>query len=226
MMGLPGCRRLLTLGLIGLGLVACGEEFEPTVISQVDYPVGELIVTETIYEDGMGWPDHIYNRVYEVNGEYLAQYDNESGDGIAPDNPPRMENDWLVILSSSYIFFWQPDTDVIQFMPYDAEGWVDYANQEHWGVFGLNGHYDYYAADVEITGDRWLITYRCNPSRCPSDEWPDLPNRGPQMLQFYSEDQGETFHLVIPTTNSLEESSSHLHHRILSSVTTVGQLKT
>ncbi|NEQ43622.1 MAG: hypothetical protein F6K00_08710 [Leptolyngbya sp. SIOISBB] len=192
--------RFFGIALASFVMTACWpSEYPPRLVSQVEYETSEHIVKETIYEQA-GWSDPIYKRIYEIDGEVIAQFEDESDVGIAAQNPPRIVAEWLVITSASRVFFWQPDSELVEFYPWLAEEWENFSNQEQWG-FQLNGFYDYAAEDVQILSasasqpQRWLVTYRCVGLICPET---DSPFNAPESIQFYSDDQGQTFHLLRP----------------------------
>ena len=218
----PLGNRGITLGLIVLTapLASCLQPESPRILHQKTYDVGQYTITETISEFGSNWPDQNYERVYTIDGDIFAQYHNESSTGIDSESPPRMMGNWLVIMSSNRVFFWQPDKEQqIEFSPYVAEGWIEYSSHEQWDGLGLDGAYGYRAIDVQnsdvqisnvqISNDaistdhpgRWVLTYRCTHS-CPTEEY---PNRGPETIQFVSDDQGDTFRLMEPDVFEVEQ---------------------
>ena len=218
--GSPGMRTgvmsrvpVVGLTLLCAPLVACVEAVETSrLVSEIQYPVDNDVVVETIYEHA-GWSDPVYERIYTINGETFASYRNESDEGISPSNPPRLISDWVVVSSSSHVFFWREDREPIHFYPYVAAGWESYATQAIWDAgSGLNGHYDYSITEVQIAGDsssetlgeRWSITYQCREWACPTAE---SPNRGPETIQFYSDDRGQTFQLLLPEEARIEPMS-------------------
>lgn len=185
------------LGLITTAAVlpGCIQQEPPVIVAQTKYPVGQHTVTETIYERGVGVPAYIYERVYSINNQAIGRYRNQSVQGILPENPPRQIGDWLVIMSSNHVFFWQPDKDeAIAFDPHRAKGWFDYA--KNWGDRGLDTTYSYRATDVDITTQTWVITYRCELTVDNCNFLGISSPPAPVEIQFYSDDQGQTFHLV------------------------------
>lgn len=136
---------------------------------------------EQIYRTD-SFPDPTYERIYWVHSDSrtfeLGRYSDEAANGMHV--PPLMVGDWLVVMSSAHIFFWQPGQDVRHFYPYVVDDWIAYAQRRQ-----LNGHYDYAAAGVEIDGATWRITYTC--TSCLRGHPPELG--------FVSEDGGETFRL-------------------------------
>ncbi len=187
--------QLLIIGLI-FNSTACLMNFTRTLESSQHFRVEggtvggamggkvvpeEVVVEEQIYREE-SFPDPRYERIYRVQTGArtveLGRYTDEGRAGMT--TPPLFVADWLVVMSGAHIFFWQPDEAMRHFYPYTAPDWIDYADPQQ-----LNGHYDYAATNVQITGDDWWITYTC--TAC-------LANH-PALICFVSTDGGQTFRL-------------------------------
>jgi len=198
-------------------LIASGSE--STLLVDKTYSVGEYAVHETIHQEGMGWPDHKIRRRYRVLADesyILGDYDNESTRGISADTPPQMIDDRLVVFSSSYLYVWKPGEEPIEFYPYLAKNW----NAVFPGTLNApSGSYDYVAEmfsviEIEDT-QRWLMTYRCIRSSCQCanaecEHYSPHMKTHPETLVFYSDDEGETFHLVPPDDDVIPSSEVEL----------------
>ena len=173
-------RRWIIFLILAFGLSGCFS----TRLAENIYQVGEYKVTETIYQKD-GFPDPIFERIIRVkygrSTIRIGSYTDESPNGIAI--APEVVDEWLVIYSSSHIFLWQPGEDAHHFDPYEANGWVEYADQ--FGTQGLNGHYDYHAARFWIEDGRWFIRYECEPGYCEDER--------PSSILFTSGDDGMTY---------------------------------
>jgi len=192
--------RFLGIALLSFLLTTClWDDYPPRLVSQTEYETSKHTVQERIYEYP-GWSDPSYERIYEVDGEIVAQYEDESDVGISAQNPPRMIKEWLVIMSASHVFFWQPNFESVEFYPLLAENWESFSSREEWGI-ELNGFYHYVAENVQILDasksqlQRWVVTYRCSGLVCPGA---NSPFNAPEILKFYSDNQGQTFHLLSP----------------------------
>lgn len=174
-------RTLLNVLLIGITFssAACFMDFARTLESSQRVTVGGIAIEEQIYRQE-SFPDSRYERIYRVQTDEqrfeLGRYTDEGTAGMT--TPPLFVKDWLAVMSGAHIFFWQPDEETRHFYPYTAPDWIDYADAQQ-----LNGHYDYAATNVQITGDNWWITYTC--TAC-------LANH-PALIRFVSRDGGQTF---------------------------------
>ena len=159
------------------------------------YLAGRHEIREKIYQRGSGWPDYRYERIYVLqDGRQqieLARFENESKDGIEA-AVPRVLGEWVTVFSANHLILWKSGSKPIVFTPYRAVGWQEYAKQ---GLTDINGHYDYYARDFRIVGDRWLLEYHCANQPCSLGD-----NNQPlsDKLVFFSDDQGQTFYVQFP----------------------------
>lgn len=165
---------------------ACFMDFARTleasqIVTLYDTSIGEVVVEERIYREE-SFPDHRYARIYRVQmgGQSFAlgRYEDEAANGMT--TPPMIVADWLIVMSSAHIFFWQPKQDPRHFYPYVVDEWVAYAQERQ-----LNGHYDYAATAVQIDGEEWRITYTC--TACLA--------RHPAEIHFVSTDGGQYFQI-------------------------------
>ena len=184
------------LAIIGLFSFLLLPSLTVQPIVDQSYSVGRYAVREKIYQNGGGWPDHRYERIYTLQDGWqqieLARFENESKDGIEV-FAPKVLDEWVVVFSANRLILWKSGSQAIVFTPYQAVGWREYAEQR---LGGANGHYDYYARDFGIVGDRWLLEYGCARQFCRlGDNNQPLPDK----LIFFSDDQGRTFHIQSST---------------------------
>ena len=176
-------RQWLIVFLLISGLSGCFS----APFAESTWQVGEYRVTETIRRKD-GFPDPVFERTIAVKdglfSTRIGSYTDEASTGITV--APEIVGEWLVVYSSSHVFWWQPGEKARHFEPHRAEGWSEYAAQ--FGAFGLNGHYDYYAAHFWVEDDRWFLTCECVPGYCGDER--------PASITFVSEDEGENWRVA------------------------------
>ncbi len=163
--------------IIIITLSGCLAALTTELVEEHKYIVGSYEIKETIYRED-SFPDAQYKRVYAVGNKKIGSYSDESSAGITI--PPEMVGEWLAIYSSSHLFLWQPDEEVRQFNPYQADGFIEYSDQFQ---FGLNGHYEYQVTAFWMENGRWFINY---------DEQYHQKDHPPTLL-FTSDDEGISY---------------------------------
>lgn len=138
---------------------------------------------EVIYRTD-GFPDARFERLYAASSGNvslsLGGFEDESPTGIVHD--PIVQNNRLIVFSSAHVFLWRPGEEPIQFNPFEAEGWYEYAQQGQ-----LNGHYDYLAKAVWENDEQTMLEYECD--SCGGGK--------PETLIFFSLDTGQTFDICL-----------------------------
>lgn len=196
---LLGCLAGL-LGLIGLGvfsgwgflLISALDPAKFTPIVDRSYSAGDYQIREKIYRRSNGWTDPRYERVYVLQSSNknieLGRFENEDDQGIDQTiAAPETVGEWIVVYSANRTLLWQSGRSPIEFEPFRAANWDEIGSQK----MGINGHYDYYARDFWIEGDRWWFEYICATQPCLGNAARPLP----ETLRFFSDDHGQTFYL-------------------------------
>ncbi len=177
--------------LFPLLLFSFGDILSEPIVDRT-YLVKKYRIRERVYHRS-NWPDNVYERIYTLENGWqsieLGKFQNEDNLGIESEKvAPKLVGEWLAIFSANRIFLWKPESKSLEFEPFQAQGWTEYAEN----FDSINGHYDYQSANFSTHGDRWLLEYRCR-QNCADP----VTNRSkPAKIVFVSSDRGKTFQIL------------------------------